>query len=386
MFLPSATLAVALSVVLNGLATASPISTLPSGDTSASSSKVSSQGAIEASMCVDRPPRSRLSALTLPDDIEYHVPHTSTTIFLSPYPSPLPYSALREITSRALAEVENILDIAGDGILPGSNHQYKKWVPITTAHGILEVQIIVDSAQLSTAAHHLMSYGVLRDALRGLLDFAREDRQKSKINIFRITHGHLGVVGVGYFTWEHTRLGASEAMVEPFSYRVPNTYTTLHLILNETPQYMVDTMRMLLSCSLFEAGSILQIDGDGILPGPEHGYQISQHAISGHTWERAELTIASSMARGDLDQLMTYQILHDTLQGFRLHRCAPYTVGDYLVHTTKTIGSSEDMDTSNDASNVTPEEALQYLHDLPETFSGPLTVGARNCRWTPRLA
>ncbi|KAL8856956.1 MAG: hypothetical protein Q9178_006451 [Gyalolechia marmorata] len=192
MFLPSATLAAALSVVLSGLATASPISTLPSGDTSAS------QG---------RPPRSRLSALTLPDDIEYHVPHTSTTLFLSPFALPLPYSALRRITYDALAEVEDILDIAGDGILPGSKHQYQKSLSITTAHGILKVKVLVDSTQLSTAAHHLMSYGILRDALQGLLDFARGDRQKSKINIFRIKHGDLGVVGLGYFTWEHERSG-----------------------------------------------------------------------------------------------------------------------------------------------------------------------------------
>ncbi|KAL8926575.1 MAG: hypothetical protein Q9208_002902 [Pyrenodesmia sp. 3 TL-2023] len=314
MFLSSATLAAALSVVLNGLATASPISTLPSGATSASSSKVSSQGTIEASIR-DRLLRSRLSALTLPGDIEYHVPRTSTTLFLSPFALPLPYSALREITSHALVEVENILDVAGDGILPGSNHQYQKSHSITTEHGILKAQIVVDSTQLSTAAHHLMSYGILRDALQGLLDFARGDRQKSKINNFRIKHGDLGVVGTGYFTWEHIRSGASEDMREPFSYRVPNTYTTLHLILSETPQYMVDTMRMLLSRSLFEVGSILHVDGNGILPGAQHGYQKSHLAVGGQTWERAEMTIMSSMPLGDHDQLMTYQILRDTLQG-----------------------------------------------------------------------
>ncbi|KAL8742327.1 MAG: hypothetical protein Q9184_008273 [Pyrenodesmia sp. 2 TL-2023] len=223
MFLWSATLASALSVALSGLATASPVSDPSSGDTRSSSSKVASQVQPEASMYVvypcwfrqdpdidktrgqDRLLRSRLSALTLPDDIEYHVPHTSTTLFLSPFALPLPYSALRAITSHALVEVENIIDIAGDGILPGSKHQYQKSLSITTTHGILKVKVIVDSTQLSTAAHHLMSYGVLRDALQGLLEFARGDKQKSKINNFRIKHGDLGILGLGYFTWEYER-------------------------------------------------------------------------------------------------------------------------------------------------------------------------------------
>ena len=30
---------------------------------------------------------------------------------------------------------------------------------------------------------------------------------------------------------------------------------------------------------------------------------------------------------------------------------------------------------------MTPEEALQYLHDLPDTFSGPLTVV--RIHWNP---
>ncbi len=116
---------------------------------------------------------------------------------------PIPYSALREITSRALFEVESILDVAGDGILPGSKHQYRKSTLMSTAHGFLKVKVTVDSTQLSSVSHHLMTYGILREALLGLLDFARVDKQKSKINNFRIRHGDLGDVGLGYFTWEH---------------------------------------------------------------------------------------------------------------------------------------------------------------------------------------
>lgn len=147
--------------------------------------------------------KPRLSALTLPGEIEFHVPHTTTTLFLKPLALPLPYSALREITSRALAEVESILDIAGDGILPGSNHKYQKSTLMSTSHGVLRVRVTVESTQLSSAAHHLMSYGILRETLQGLLDFARVDKQKSKINTFRINHGDLGPVGLGYFTWVH---------------------------------------------------------------------------------------------------------------------------------------------------------------------------------------
>lgn len=74
---------------------------------------------------------------------------------------------------------------------------------MSTAHGFLKVKVTVDSTQLSSVSHHLMTYGILREALLGLLDFARVDKQKSKINNFRIRHGDLGDVGLGYFTWEH---------------------------------------------------------------------------------------------------------------------------------------------------------------------------------------
>lgn len=110
-------------------------------------------------------------------------------------------------------------------------------------------------------------------------------------------------------------LAGSVDVGERFSYHVPNTYTTLHLTREESPQYMLATIRMLLSRSLFEVGSILQTEGDGILPGSEHGYEKLQHVISEHNWERAHMTIVSSMPHGIQDHLMTYQILHDTLVG-----------------------------------------------------------------------
>ncbi|KAL8897084.1 MAG: hypothetical protein Q9207_007394 [Kuettlingeria erythrocarpa] len=343
-----AALAAAVGVVLSGLASTSPLSTKPGNDSKVPASKAPPRGFPEASSNSATFSKPGLSALTLPGEIEFHVPHTSTTLFLKPLALPLPYSALREITSRALTEVDAILDIAGDGILPGSKHQYKKSTLMSTAHGFLKVRVTVDSTQLSSVAHHLMTYGILREALLGLLDFARVDKQESKINNFRIQHGDLGNVGLGYFTWEHdaservsanNNLPASRVLrrstekntsradpipslaesrnADPLiSYLVPNTYTTIRFKRSETPQCMLATIRMLLSRSLVEVRSILGSVGDGILPAPEHEYRKSQPTIiTGDTWESADILIISSNLHESLDNLMTYQILHDTLQG-----------------------------------------------------------------------
>lgn len=100
------------------------------------------------------------------------------------------------------------------------------------------------------------------------------------------------------------------------SYHVPNTYTTIRFKRSETPQYMLATIRMLLSRSIVEVNLILGTDGDGILPAPEHEYRKSQPTIiTGDTWESANMLIISSNLHESWDNLMTYQILHDTLQG-----------------------------------------------------------------------
>ncbi|KAI4178826.1 MAG: hypothetical protein L6R41_008191 [Letrouitia leprolyta] len=128
--------------------------------------------------------------------IEYHVPNTDVTLFLDPgasYSSLTP--VLRDFLSTCITEVENIIDIAGDGIIPGFRNQFTKTQTYTD--GYFTTEIHLNTLSYSYIEAHKMTYGILLATLRGLRHVLVIERLgKSLVSIY-IRVKDKGTVGLG---------------------------------------------------------------------------------------------------------------------------------------------------------------------------------------------
>ncbi|KAI4157015.1 MAG: hypothetical protein L6R39_000831 [Caloplaca ligustica] len=133
------------------------------------------------------------------NSIEYHVPNTDTTLFLvRTHYAPAPYSTLRVILSQSMTEVECIIDIAGDGPLPGPSHAYRR--KYFDEHGVYEtIELVIESSYPTGPEGDLMTYGILHDALWGLWECLIVARWGTAFGEFWVQHGSKGMVGLGYF-------------------------------------------------------------------------------------------------------------------------------------------------------------------------------------------
>ncbi|KAL8650018.1 MAG: hypothetical protein Q9210_004068 [Variospora velana] len=199
---------VALCTIFTKLMVAHPYA-FTTGDTSPSTGlvRINSLGISDRDGYVAEPLiniLNRLSSTTnLLGDSHYHVPNTDTTLYIrrSVGPVSIPYTALRNIISSCLVEVESIIDIAHDGIIPGPRHEYRKEIYTKDGSKLEIVQMMVKSTQRFGPPENLMTYGILHDALRGLWEFLDVARRESKVGGFRIENGEKGDVGLGYFEW-----------------------------------------------------------------------------------------------------------------------------------------------------------------------------------------
>ncbi|KAL8942137.1 MAG: hypothetical protein Q9216_001822 [Gyalolechia sp. 2 TL-2023] len=138
-------------------------------------------------------------ALNLVGSIRYHVPETDVTLFLDPgRPYPQLQYAFRVLLSKCLVEVENIIDVAGDGIIPGFRNKYQKVESFEDEHVTSDVQLQILSYHISGPEDRLMTYGVLLNTLKGLWRVMIIDALGQSMAKIMIDRTDKGTVGFGY--------------------------------------------------------------------------------------------------------------------------------------------------------------------------------------------
>lgn len=136
---------------------------------------------------------------TLLDTIRYQVPNTDVTLLIDPgIPFPDLQYAFRALLSSCLVEVENIIDVAGDGIIPGFNNRYAKTGQFEDEHVTGKVQLDISSFHITGPDDRLMTYGILFNALRGLWHVMIIDGFWWSLHKIRIEREDKGTVGYGF--------------------------------------------------------------------------------------------------------------------------------------------------------------------------------------------
>ncbi|KAL9023521.1 MAG: hypothetical protein Q9196_007152, partial [Gyalolechia fulgens] len=119
-------------------------------------------------------------------DFSYKVPGTNTSLeLIVNFDEPLPREAARDLLARSITEVNFILEIAGDGLVP--EQEYGKEIRWKGT----KVRINVFGRNLT---RELLTYNMLKDTLNGLRDEMVTNSLTFKTYAIMV-HGSLGVVG-----------------------------------------------------------------------------------------------------------------------------------------------------------------------------------------------
>lgn len=135
---------------------------------------------------------------------EYHVPNTETTLLFE-WESSLPgtLSAIRQLLSNALSEVGNIVDVAGDGIVPGGKNEYVAELRFRRAGRLEGVFLNVWGNWNAHEVQMLLTYQITLDVLRGLWDvIVRPRREQIVTRGAKVVHRGkvVALVIMSYYT------------------------------------------------------------------------------------------------------------------------------------------------------------------------------------------
>ncbi|KAL8937635.1 MAG: hypothetical protein Q9216_004326 [Gyalolechia sp. 2 TL-2023] len=118
-------------------------------------------------------------------DIIYKVPGTDTTVDMTlNLDTPLSAGATRDLLSRAILEVELILEISGDGPVPSQDYDKEIGSPGR------KIRVSVFGGQ---TASDVLTYGIVKDTLNGLWDQMVVNRLAFRMYAI-VTHGSVGIV------------------------------------------------------------------------------------------------------------------------------------------------------------------------------------------------
>lgn len=135
---------------------------------------------------------------------EYHVPNTETTLLFEWESSPPgTLSAIRQLLSNALMEVGNIVDVAGDGIVPGGKNEYVAQVRFRRAGRLEGVFLNVWGNWNAHEVQKLLTYQITLDVLRGLWDvIVRPRREQIVTRGAKVVHRGkvVALVIMSYYT------------------------------------------------------------------------------------------------------------------------------------------------------------------------------------------
>ena len=95
-------------------------------------------------------------------------------------------------------EVESIIDVAGDGVIPGPHNEYHKVLTFEDDSATTVIELAVLSNSHSKPSDQRMTYGILHDALKGLWDVMIRVRRERSVQYFEIFRAGKGAVGLGY--------------------------------------------------------------------------------------------------------------------------------------------------------------------------------------------
>ncbi|KAL8913365.1 MAG: hypothetical protein Q9171_001842 [Xanthocarpia ochracea] len=196
-------------VCLNGLITASPrpapkvlIRDDPTTSNEINASGIASEFASlmslskQYSRCLidaDQQYNSLLERRTMPPDRRagepYHVPNTQTTLIViweGHSTGILP--ALRELLYKSRTEIESIIDVVGDGIIPGDWNEYDRFQVFERGLGPEAVSIDISGRWNRYVQERLLTYRIALDVLRGLWDLTVAPRREQKIHSVKVIH------------------------------------------------------------------------------------------------------------------------------------------------------------------------------------------------------
>ncbi|KAL8702308.1 MAG: hypothetical protein Q9201_004478 [Fulgogasparrea decipioides] len=129
-------------------------------------------------------------------EIPFRVPGTETTLLLSLQPSADPHlrPAILRLLSYCLTDVENIIDVAGDGVIPGPDNMYS--IILRETHVTVEFLALGHDPKGPT--DQMLTYMVLFNALKGLWTFFYRERRWLSLDYFKINQDNKGVLAMGY--------------------------------------------------------------------------------------------------------------------------------------------------------------------------------------------
>ncbi|KAI4124003.1 MAG: hypothetical protein LQ338_005027 [Usnochroma carphineum] len=120
----------------------------------------------------------------------YRVPNTETSLKIEFYlKDPLLHQAVRELLFRSLTEVTSILEVAGDGLVPGQKYS-KDWQ--WADGGWVHLAVWSDRD-----FRDQMTYGIVKETLVGLRYYTVTRRFAFESNTV-VSHGDLGTVAFAF--------------------------------------------------------------------------------------------------------------------------------------------------------------------------------------------
>ncbi|KAL8765676.1 MAG: hypothetical protein Q9209_007314 [Squamulea sp. 1 TL-2023] len=120
----------------------------------------------------------------------YHVPNTDTTLLMEWGPSSKGILApVRELISHALTEVENIIDIAGDGVIPGDRNEYVKMQLFRRGAELEGVSFGIWGYWNPDRQEGSLTYKITLDVLRGLWATSVIPKREQVVRGIRVLHG-----------------------------------------------------------------------------------------------------------------------------------------------------------------------------------------------------
>ncbi|KAL9601253.1 MAG: hypothetical protein Q9219_002658 [cf. Caloplaca sp. 3 TL-2023] len=100
-------------------------------------------------------------------------------------------------------DTENIIDVAGDGVIPTPSQEYRRVQKFRDTDSISILELMVISNNPTGPVDHRMTYGILHDALVGLWDVMIKGKRERSLQYFKILHTGKGTVGLGYVNFAH---------------------------------------------------------------------------------------------------------------------------------------------------------------------------------------
>ncbi|KAL8725451.1 MAG: hypothetical protein Q9166_007345 [cf. Caloplaca sp. 2 TL-2023] len=136
----------------------------------------------------------RGSSGSRPRESPYRVPGTQTTLLVEwERDAEDVLAATRQVLGKAITEVEDIIDIAGDGIIPGDMNQYDKFLLIHRRHDNEAVHFTIRGNWHPSTPERLLTYKVTLDVLRGLWNLIVVPKRMQKLHSVRVLHGAKGI-------------------------------------------------------------------------------------------------------------------------------------------------------------------------------------------------